>query len=102
MSNRLRTTEEVLSAVESVSAQISDLLGKATNVGWTHDHIGVLESTLSLLRQLREHLLSPSRNTAVMSLQRDLGRLTTDNGGIDYTPEIESALLRISTAHLRS
>jgi len=94
MSHRIRETRTLLEAVDDAVAQIRTLFETATNTNWKHDHVGVLQGALAVLGSIRQR---PSEKT----LRRDLGRLVTDNDGIDFPSELQSLLLQISTANLR-
>jgi hypothetical protein len=84
-----------LEAVDKASAEVKQLLEKETNIGWKHDHIGVLNGASRLLKDIEMNIWN-------YSLRRDLGRLVMDNDGLDFPESLQSLLLRISTAVLGS
>lgn len=95
MSHRIREVQELLTAIADAIVQVETLFAQATNTGWGHDHVAVLNHTLMLLNKIR---LAPSDRT----LRGDLGRLVGDNNGADFPQSLESLLLEISTANIRT
>lgn len=94
MTGRIRNTDVLLEAVAEASTQIADLLKTETNSGWKHDHLGVLNGAARLLDELKADPSNEGR-------RRNLGRLVMDNGGIDFPEQLQTMLLKISTANLR-
>lgn len=91
---RIRDAQSLSVAVSKAVGEVRKLLEKESNVGWNHDHIGLLNSTLQLLEEIEPNPKNQTR-------RRDLGRLVTDNSGTDFPESLENLLLEISTANLR-
>lgn len=95
MSHRIREVQGLLTAIADAIVQLETLCAQATNTGWGHDHVAVLNHTVVLLKKIR---IAPSNQ----SLRKDLGRLVGDNDGADFPQNLESLLLEISTANIRT
>lgn len=92
MNHRIRKMQSLIEAVDNAIAQIKLLLINDNNDHWNHNHIGILNETLKMLKNIKFFPLE-------QVLRRDLGRLVSDNDGIDFPENLQSLLFQISTAN---